>query len=149
MAKKSITPKIVCDTNVFINYLQKDEPTVVAVEKIGHQNIIMPVISALELCKGAGDKREMKEIQEFINFYTSLQLNSKGVDLALELIKKYHLAHNLGLADALIAASVIVADLQLFTFNSKDFDFITGLKLYYPPNLSKIKRRRKSPPDLT
>ena len=149
MAKKSITPHIVCDTSVFINYLRKAEPTVNAVEKLGHQNVIMPIISALELCKGAGDKRELKEIQEFINCYTSLQLNSKGVELALELIKKYHLAHNLGLADALIAASVIVADLQLFTFNVKDFDFITGLKLYYPPNLSKIKRKRKGPEDLT
>jgi len=83
----------------------------------------------------------MKEIQEFVNYYPSLQLNSKGVELALEFIKKYHLAHNFGLADALIAASVIIADLQLFTFNVKDFDFISGLKLFYPPSLSKIKRK--------
>lgn len=143
MAKKQINEKIVCDTNVFINYLQKDEPTVVAVEQIGNENIVMPIITALELCKGAGNKDELKEIQEFINFYTSLQLNSKGVELALELIKKYHLAHNLGLADALIAASVIIADLKLFTFNVKDFDYINGLKLYFPPNLSKIKRKNK------
>jgi predicted nucleic acid-binding protein len=74
--------------------------------------------------------------------YSSLQLNHKGVELALELIKKYHLSHHLGLADALIAASVIIADLQLFTFNVKDFDFISELKLYYPPNLSKIKRKK-------
>jgi len=142
MAKKQITEKIVCDTNVFINYLQKDEQTVIAVEQISNENIIMPIVTALELCKGAGNKEELKEIQEFISFYTSLQLNNKGVELALELIKKYHLTYNLGLADALIAASVIIADLQLFTFNVKDFDFISGLKLYYPPNLSKIKRRK-------
>jgi len=143
MAKKQINDRIVCDTNVFINYLQQDEKTIFAVEQIGNENIIMPIITALELCKGAGNKEELKEIQEFTNFYTSLQLNSKGVELALELIKKYHLAHNLGLADALIAASVIIAELQLFTFNVKDFDFIKGLNLYYPPNLSKIKRNRK------
>ncbi len=107
----------------------------------------MPIITSLELCKGAGDKRELKEIQEFINYYATLQLNSKGVELAFELIKKYHLSHNLGLADALIAASVIIADLQLFTFNIKDFDFISGLKLYYPPNMSKIKRHRKNSTD--
>ncbi len=147
MAKKGITAKIVCDTNVFINYLKKDGPTVFAVEKIGHQNIVMPIITALELCKGAGNKNELIEIQEFIKYYNSLQLNSKGVELAFELIKKYHLPHNLGLADALIAASVIVSDLQLFTFNIKDFDFIKGLKLYYPPNLSKIKKQRKSSSD--
>ncbi len=142
MAKKQINYKIVCDTNVFINYLQKEEQTVSAIVNIGNDNVVMPIISALELCKGTGNKDELKEIQEFINCYSSLQLNTKGVELALELIKKYHLAYNLGLADALIAASVIVADLQLFTFNVKDFDFISGLKLYFPPNLSKIKRKK-------
>jgi len=120
---------------------KKKEQTVFAVEQIGNENIIMPIVTALELCKGVGNKQELKEVQEFINYYPSLQLNSKGVGLALELIKKYHLAHNLGLADSLIAASVIIADLQLFTFNVKDFDFISGLNLYYPPNLSKIKRK--------
>jgi len=145
MAKKKIATKIVCDTNVFINYLQKDEPTVSAIGKIGMENIIMPIITAMELCKGAGNKHEMNEIQEFIKYFTTLRLNSKGVELALDLIKKYQLSHNLGLADAFIAASVIIADLQLFTFNIKDFDFIKGLKLHYPPNLSKIKRHPKSP----
>jgi predicted nucleic acid-binding protein len=71
-----------------------------------------------------------------------LQLNNKGVELTLEFIKKYHLSHNIGLADALIASSVVVADLQLFTFNVKDFDYIKGLKLYYPPTLSNIKRKK-------
>ncbi len=141
MAKKKISEKIVCDTNVFINYLQKEQETVFAVEQIRNENIIMPIITAMELFKGAGNKDELKEIQDFINLYSSLQLNYKGIELALELIKKYHLSHNLGLADSLIAASVIIADLQLFTFNVKDFDFISGLKLHYPPSLSKIKRK--------
>lgn len=141
MAKKQIIEKIVCDTNVFINLLQKEEKTILAIDILGDNNIVMPIITSMELCKGAGNKNELKEIKEFINYYPSLQLNSKGVELALELIKKYHLSQNLGLADALIAASVIIADLQLFTFNVKDFDFISGLKLYYPPNLSKIKRK--------
>jgi predicted nucleic acid-binding protein len=56
MATKKITEQIVCDTNVFINYLQKDTETVVAVEQIKNENIIMPIITALELCKGAGNK---------------------------------------------------------------------------------------------
>jgi predicted nucleic acid-binding protein len=142
MAKKSLKSKIVCDTNVFINYLRQDEETVSAVEQVGNENIIMPIVTALELCKGVANKDELEEIQEFISCYSALQLNSKGVELALELIKKYHLSHNLELADALIAASVIIAEQQLFTFNIKDFDFISGLKFYYPPNLSRLKRKR-------
>ncbi len=72
MAKKQINCKIVCDTNVFINFLQKEEQTVLAMENIGIDNIVMPIISALELCKGSGNKDELKKIQEFINCYINL-----------------------------------------------------------------------------
>jgi len=88
MAKKLISSKIVCDTNVFINYLQNEAQTVSAVNQLGNESIIMPIISAMELCKGAGSKKELNELQEFISYYPSLQLNSKGSELALEFLKK-------------------------------------------------------------
>ena len=95
------------------------------------------------MCKGSGNKNELKNTINFINRYANLQLNKKGVELALEFIKKYHLSHGLGLADALIASSVVVTKgTKLFTFNVKDFDYIKGLKLHYPPTLSKIKRKK-------
>ena len=43
MAKKQINYKIVCGTNVFINYLQKEEHTVLAMENIGTDNIVMQI----------------------------------------------------------------------------------------------------------
>ena len=137
MAKK----KIVCDSNVFINLLRTDTKTIDVINEIGENNVIMPIITSIELVKGTQNKKELKSIVEFINSFHSLQLNRKGIVLSLEFIKKYHLANNLGLADAMIAASVIIAGLQMFTFNVKDFDFIKGLKLYYPPSFSYIKRK--------
>ncbi len=141
MAKKQINSAIVCDSNVFIDYLRNDNQTAAALLEIRSENRIMSVITAMELCKGAANKDQLKQIIGFIALHSTLQLNTKGVELALELIKKYHLSHNLSLADALIAASVIVADSKLFTLNVKDFDFISGLNIYYPPSLSNIKRR--------
>ena len=41
----------------------------------------------------------------------------------------------------MIAASVIIAKMKLFTFNIKDFDYIKSLDLYFPSNFSYIKRR--------
>ena len=133
--------EIVCDSNVFINLLRNDLQTIGVVRKIGEDNIIMPIITSIELVKGSQSKKELKSVIEFINSYKSLQINRKGINLSLEFIKKYHLSNNLGLADAMIAASVVIADLQLFTFNVKDFDFIKGLNLYYPPSISNIKRK--------
>ncbi len=133
--------EIVCDSNVFINLLRNDLQTVDVVRRIGEENIIMPIITSIELVKGSQSKKELKSVIEFINSYKSLQINRKGINLSLELIKKYHLSNNLGLADAMIAASVVITDLQLFTFNVKDFDFIKSLNLYYPPSISNIKRK--------
>ena len=141
MAKKIISKTIVCDSNIFINLLRNDTKTIEFIKKTGENNIIMPSITAIELVKGTENKSEMKAVLEFISCFKNLQLNTKGVKLALEFTKKYHLSHNLGLADALIAGSVVCFGLQLFTFNVKDFDFIKGLKLYYPPDFSDIKRK--------
>jgi hypothetical protein len=40
-------------------------------------------------------KETNKPIQEFINCYITLGMNTKGIELALELIKKYHLAYKI------------------------------------------------------
>ena len=101
----------------------------------------MPVITAMELIKGSSNKNELSEINNFILSFHSLQLNSKGIKLSLELLKKYHLSINMGFADAMIAASVIIANMKLFTFNVKDFDFINSLNLYFPPSFSYLKRK--------
>ena len=97
MAKKIIPKQIVCDSNVFINLLRNDKKTIAVVAEIGENNIIMPVITAIELVKGTENKNELKYIVDFIMSFHSLQLNNKGINLSLEFVKKYHLAYNLGL----------------------------------------------------
>jgi len=47
MAKNLKIEKNVCNTNVFINLLQKDEPTILAIDIIGSDRIVMPIITAL------------------------------------------------------------------------------------------------------
>lgn len=133
--------KIICDTNIFIQVLSGDDKIINAIEFIKHENILMTSITALELCKGALNKKEMKEISSFINLYPILPLNSKSSILAIDLLKKYSLSHNLSLPDSLIASISIVESIELFTLNVKDFHYIKGLKLYYPPNMSNIKRK--------
>ena len=42
----------------------------------------------------------------------------------------YSLSHKLTIPDALIAATALVNDLELYTLNIKDFRFIENLRLY-------------------
>jgi predicted nucleic acid-binding protein len=52
--------------------------------------------------------------------------------MAVNLVKTYCLSHKLELADALIAATAIHHNVELYTLNRKDFVFIPNLKLYEP-----------------
>ena len=97
MATIKKSKQIVCDTNVFINLLRNDKKTIETVNQIGENNIVMPVISALELIKGTQNKNELAKVNEFILSFHSLQINRKGINLSLELLTKYHLSHIRGL----------------------------------------------------
>lgn len=45
-------------------------------------------------------------------------------------METYSLSHKLSIPDAIIAATALVYDLELYTLNLKDFRFIPGLTLY-------------------
>lgn len=47
-------------------------------------------------------------------------------------LEAYSLSHKLSLPDALIAATALVHNLELYTLNTKDFRSIFGLQLYQP-----------------
>jgi tRNA(fMet)-specific endonuclease VapC len=47
-------------------------------------------------------------------------------------MEEYSLSHKLSLPDALIAATVLEHDLELYTLNVRDFGFISGLALFAP-----------------
>ncbi len=47
----------------------------------------------------------------------------------LLLIKKYAKSHSLDIPDALIAATAIVNNFKLFTYNLKDFKYIEDLHI--------------------
>jgi predicted nucleic acid-binding protein len=48
---------------------------------------------------------------------------------ATKLIKKYAKSHNLDIPDSLIAATALVHQTTLFTYNLKDFRYITDIEL--------------------
>lgn len=64
-----------------------------------------------------------------LNFYP---LTPETSFKPIELIDKYSASRGLFLADALIAATAIISNLTLITYNLKDFDFIKGLSVIQP-----------------
>jgi len=131
MAKK----KVICDTDVLIDYFdvsqKRHQKTKLILEQnIGFQNILISSITKMELILGATNKADLHTISKNLNRFSVLLINESINLRAIDLVQSYRLSHGLALADAMIAATAIQTELQLFTYNTKDFKFISKLSLY-------------------
>jgi len=121
---------LLCDTNIFIEVYRRNSVVFTELEKIGYENIAISGITRGELFYGALNKAELKLIKKDLDNVNILHINVEISEMAVNLVEKYCLSHKLDIEDALIAATAIYYDIELFTLNVKDFKFIPELKLY-------------------
>jgi predicted nucleic acid-binding protein len=86
-------------------------------------------IVKLEFKAGALNKRELKKINRILSLVKLVDTDQAILDLADILVEKYCLSHGMGIYDSIIAATCLVYDLPLWTYNRKDFRFINGLEI--------------------
>ena len=100
-------------------------------QKIGLENILISSITKMELLSGANNKEELQIIQKKLKRFGVILINPSINLKAIDLMLSYKLSHGLALADSLIAATSIETNLQLFTYNIRDFKFISKVTLYH------------------
>jgi tRNA(fMet)-specific endonuclease VapC len=121
---------VLCDTNIFIE-VYKDNPSIItALKSIGQVNIAISDVTCAELLYGARNKLELKIIKQDLEKLFILPISSAISAYAVNLIEQYTLSHNLNLPDALIAATAIIHNIELYTINLKDFRFLTDISLF-------------------
>ena len=121
---------ILCDTSVIIEALKKNPIAIQAIEKIGLERIAVSVVTVMELYYGALNKAELKKIKRHLSSIRIFQIEEEISILASDLIERYAKSHGLQIPDALIAATSINRDLQLYTGNTKDFIYIKNIRLW-------------------
>lgn len=121
---------ILCDTNIFIEIYRRNIAIRSELEKIGHKNIVVSDVTRAELFYGAINKVELQKIRNDMSELTALPIRPEISGIAVNLVEGYCLSHKMDIEDALIAATAIYYDIELFTLNVKDFIFIPGIKLY-------------------
>ncbi len=121
---------VICDTNIFVHYFIGHQATNSSLEKIGRSNVLIPSTVVMELIRGCGDKQAQTIMESRLKGYTLLHFNEQVSVKAVELLKSYRLSHDIKIPDALIAASALEFDLEIFTYNLKDFKYIPGIRLY-------------------
>jgi predicted nucleic acid-binding protein len=118
------------DTNILIEIFRDNFGIASIVDDM--QEIAVCDVVRAELFYGARNKRDLQEISADLEGLTVLSLLPQISEMAVNLVKTYCLSYKLEFADALIAATAIFHNVELFTLNRKDFTYIPNLKLYEP-----------------
>ncbi|MCB9052209.1 MAG: type II toxin-antitoxin system VapC family toxin [Lewinellaceae bacterium] len=121
---------ILCDTNIFIHAFNGNVQTIEELNQIGHENIALSTITVMELFQGMGNKRELEIMKKKIRYYDFIEIDIPVSKLALELVERFNLSHGLKIPDAIIAATAVVHQIELHTYNVKDFRFVPDIRLY-------------------
>ena len=121
---------ILCDTNILIHAFNGRVDTIEQLNKVGWSEIVLSSITVMELFQGMGNKNELVQMKKKIQYYDIVQIDKVVSETAIEFIEKYKLSHGLQIPDAIIAATAFVHDIPLFTYNIRDFNFISHLKPY-------------------
>ena len=127
--------RVICDTDVLIDYFdisqkRHQETKYLLEQNIGFSNVLISSITKMELILGATNKADLNAISKKINRFGVLLINEAINLRAIDLVQTYRLSQGLALADAIIAATAIQTELELFTYNTKDFKFISKLSLF-------------------
>jgi predicted nucleic acid-binding protein len=127
--------KIICDTDVLIDYFDKNKSrnasaTALLETAIELDNIIISSITKMELLSGATNKLDLNVINKKLSRFSIVLINERINLTAINLMQDFKLSHGLAIPDSLIAATAIETKLKLFTYNRKDFRFISDLTLY-------------------
>lgn len=120
---------ILLDTNVLIEILKNNQDTIKKTLSF-KPPLTISSISAMELIYGARNKQEVNKLQKFIEKFEVIHLNANISALALKLVTQYAKSHALDIPDALIAATTIDRRASLFTYNTKDFQFIPSIEIH-------------------
>jgi len=132
MGKKSLTNSpILCDTNVLFRFMEGDEKTKEIIAKIGEERIAFSIITTAEAMAGCS-KLEFAILKKVFSRYQIFHMSKESSLIFNGLIQSNHARHSKWIPDALIASIAIANQLELFTYNRKDFDFIKEIKLFNP-----------------
>ena len=118
--------KVLVDTCIFIDIFRGDQQLY---KDLSEHEVVINSIVYMELIQGARNKNELKKIINFLSKFEIISINEKISLRSMELMKNYSLSHGLLVPDALIAATALIRELPLWTFNIKDFKFIDNLNL--------------------
>lgn len=123
-------PLILIDTDILIDVARNVQPAIDALENLNKTyRVAISSVTEMELIVGCKNKSELRKLEKFLQYFSIIPIDRQITETAVKFLKKYQLSHNLLIADALIAATAIVFDIDFISKNQRDFKYISTLKL--------------------
>lgn len=120
------------DSNILIDAMNGIVDAIAFLEDQQGTEMQISIVSAMELIAGCRNKTEMRELQRFFQRCTILPVTVTISQVAFQLMESFYLSHGLILPDALIAATAMEHNLNLYTRNTRHFLMIPGLAAVRP-----------------
>jgi len=120
---------VLCDTNILIELFKNNLSVIEKLKEIGEKNVAISSVTVGELFYGALNKKELNTIKKMVDHLIVFHITEAISKTYIELMHKYSKSHGLAIPDALIAATALVHDIEIFTLNKKDFKYIEHIKL--------------------
>ncbi len=79
---------------------------------------------------GASNKSEESKIKKKPNRFNNALINKEITLEAITLFETYRLSQGLAIPDCFIGATAKIMNLELFTYNLKDYRFMSKLRLF-------------------
>ena len=130
MKDYEMAERLLIDTDVLIDYLRGKAEAVLYLESL-NESLMVSVITVAELYAGVREGVERTSLDDFIRVFeivpVSLEIATRGGLLRRDYVK----SHNVGLADALIAATAEFRQAKLVTLNGKHFPMLANVVAPY------------------
>lgn len=121
---------LLVDTDVMVDFL-RGQPKAVALVQAQSARIVLSSIVVAELYAGVRGQDELTALDRLIQLFRIVPVTPELARSAGLSKRDYAKSHGIGLADALIAASVQAENADLATLNTKHYPMIKGLKSAY------------------
>jgi len=121
---------LLIDTDVLIDYLRDQADAVNYIEDLTAP-LLMSAITMAELYAGVCEGEERTKLDAFITAFELVPID-QAIALKGGLYRRdYKKSHNVGIADALIAATVEIRQATLVTLNKKHFPMVNTVIVPY------------------
>ena len=123
---------ILLDTDILVDVLRGNESAKSWLQSLETESFGIPGMVARELVMGCRDRADLQRIEKLLKRFKVIWHEANEFARAYDLLASHRLASGLSIPDCLIAAMALARDAQLYTFNSRHFALVPGLRVREP-----------------